>query len=111
MNALSLTYFNHRRRSEAPPRDPSLGAMVLFNSKPKVPLRSYLLPPFTIPEDIEFEYEDSDSNIMMNVDMGQYSPHPYLNQQLAISTPRLAGNVSHSDWFLPNGTEDDMDIL
>ncbi|KAF0757770.1 hypothetical protein AaE_004158 [Aphanomyces astaci] len=92
-----------------PPRDPSLGAMVLYNTSPTLPspLRRYMLPPFTIPEGSESDGDYDDGGMMMDVDMDSDD-----STVQAPSQPRLAGNLTHGEWFLPEDDEDDaMDIM
>ncbi|CAK4068165.1 unnamed protein product [Aphanomyces euteiches] len=100
-----------RRMRDAPtasPRDPSMGTMVLYNASPRVPspLRSFMFPPFTIPEEDEGDGSAYDTDMMMDVDMDceEYYTPP--------CQPRLAGSLTHSEWFLPDDPEDDgMDIM
>ncbi|ETV81246.1 hypothetical protein, variant 1 [Aphanomyces astaci] len=71
-----------------PPRDPSLGAMVLYNTSP------------TLPSPLR-------RGMMMDVDMDSDD-----STVQAPSQPRLAGNLTHGEWFLPEDDEDDaMDIM
>ncbi|KAF0697067.1 Aste57867_12214 [Aphanomyces stellatus] len=98
-------YMQRMKESPTPPRDPTLGAMVLYNSAPALPspLRRYVFPPFTIPEESECDGE-YDPNMMMDVDMDgdeyYYAPR---------AQPRLAGNLTHSEWFLPDDAEEPCD--
>ncbi|RHY45604.1 hypothetical protein DYB38_011039 [Aphanomyces astaci] len=83
--------------------------MVLYNTSPTLPspLRRYMLPPFTIPEGSESDGDYDDSGMMMDVDMDSDD-----STVQAPSQPRLAGNLTHGEWFLPEDDEDDaMDIM
>ncbi|KDO31344.1 hypothetical protein SPRG_03961 [Saprolegnia parasitica CBS 223.65] len=101
-------YTSYLQRRAAPPRDPALGALVLYNPKPKLnPMRSYMFPPFTIPEESEIE----DSDFMTDVDMESDDPASPIIVP-APGRPRPAGNLSHSEWFLSDESDDDnMDLL
>ncbi|RHY87502.1 hypothetical protein DYB35_006998 [Aphanomyces astaci] len=66
-----------------------------------------MLPPFTIPEGSESDGDYDDSGMMMDVDMDSDD-----STVQAPSQPRLAGNLTHGEWFLPEDDEDDaMDIM
>ncbi|RHY34995.1 hypothetical protein DYB32_000514 [Aphanomyces invadans] len=99
----------HRRQMKdtpsPPPRDPSLGTMVLYNSPSALPspLRRYMLPPFTIPEGQERDDDDDDA---MDVDMDVDDEGGVVQTQ-----PRLAGNLTHGEWFLDDDEDDAMDIM
>ncbi|OQR89943.1 hypothetical protein THRCLA_09500 [Thraustotheca clavata] len=101
-------YASYLQRRAAPPRDPALGALVLYNPRPKMsPLRSYMFPPFTIPEESEIE----DIDMMTDVDI---ESDDQIEPPIVVATtgrPRLAGNLSHSEWFLSDDEDDEMDIL
>lgn len=64
-----------------------------------------MFPPFTIPEEDELYDGEYDPDMMMDVDMDcdEYVAQP--------TQPRLAGNLTHSEWFLPDEDDDSMDIM
>ncbi|OQR96206.1 hypothetical protein ACHHYP_16561 [Achlya hypogyna] len=102
-------YASYLQRRAAPPRDPALGALVLYTPKPRLnPLRSYMFPPFTIPEESELE----DSDVMTDIDMESDDAPPAPIIVPAPQRPRPAGNLSHSEWFLSDESDDDnMELL